>query len=237
MTDLRTSSTVRLRLPATGTGRRPGRRAPAAAAGLLVAVVLGGSALLLPGGSADAADELTTSAEVQPTFAHPVRPEVPAPTAVPPVPAPALQLRDPFRPLVSDSGKSTPDTPVAPPPSGTPPVVEPALVQVPPAPEVPVRPEGSTGVPTGTPTTGGPSSAGRRLSLTRVEAVGDGFEAVLALDTTSMRAAVGASFGPGGELLLLSLQQGPADGQWTAVVQRGLGEPFDVVTGTPARLP
>ena len=48
---------------------------------------------------------------------------------------------------------------------------------------------------------------------------------------------MGESFGPSGSLLLLSLQEGPDEGQWTAVLQLGQGDPFDVVTGAPVRLP
>ena len=55
--------------------------------------------------------------------------------------------------------------------------------------------------------------------------------AVLTVDGASQTVRVGDDFGPDGSLLLLSLQQGPDDGQWTAVVQRGSGDPFDVVTG------
>jgi len=92
----------------------------------------------------------------------------------------------------------------------------------------PVDPRGSAsgGLVTGSP-----------LELTRVEGASDRLVAVLAVDGQPVRAGVGDSFGPGGQLLLLSLQQGPANGQWTAVVQVGQGEPFDVVTGTPTRLP
>jgi hypothetical protein len=59
---------------------------------------------------------------------------------------------------------------------------------------------------------------------------------VLSLDGKALRAAAGTRFGPGGELLLVSVQQGPEASQWTAVVQRGRGTPFDVVTGTPVRI-
>jgi hypothetical protein len=61
--------------------------------------------------------------------------------------------------------------------------------------------------------------------------------AVFTIDGAQQRVAVGESFGPSDSVLLLSLQQGPDAGQWTAVVQLGQGEPFDVVTGVVVQLP
>lgn len=238
MTDPHVSAGAQLVLPAAPPQRRTVGRAPATAVSLLTAVVLGAGVLLLPGGSADAGDEPTTLALVQ-RPAHPVQPVVPPPAPATAPQQPVLQLRDPFRPLVSDTGEqapvAVPDTTASAPQVDTAPLDEPAPTVDLPQPPValPAPPETSSGAPA----SGGTSLAGRKLSLTSVEAAGDGFVAVLALDGTPVRAEVGASFGPGGELLLLSLQQGPAHGQWTAVVQKGRGEPFDVVTGTPTRLP
>ncbi|CAA9347926.1 MAG: hypothetical protein AVDCRST_MAG07-2803, partial [uncultured Frankineae bacterium] len=82
-----------------------------------------------------------------------------------------------------------------------------------------------------------PAPARRLLALTRVEARGGSFAAVLTIDGVPVRVRVGETFGPGGGLRLVSLQQGPAAGQWTAVVRPGSAQPFDVVTGTPVRLP
>lgn len=234
MTELSASSRTRLVLPVARPERRT-VRAPATAVGLLTAVVLGAGVLLLPG-SPDTGDELIAVAVVQ-RPAHPVQPVVPDPTTAPQLPD--LQFRDPFRPLVSDAGEqapiTVPDTTSSAPDDGAPQVDAPAAtVEVPQAP-VPLPP--ATGTSTDAPSSGVASLTGRRLSLTRVEGAGEDLVAVLALDGTPMRARVGASFGPGGELLLLSLQQGPAESQWTAVVQRGRGEPFDVVTGSPTRLP
>ena len=245
MTDPTASSRAQLVLPAARPERTL-RRGPATAVGLLTAVVLGAGVVLLPGDSSGTGDELTTVAVVQ-RPAHPVQPGVPEPTTAA---QPALQFRDPFRPLVSDAGEqapvTVPDAPVSAPDFGTPPADDPDVsFEPPPAPDfdfdldLPQPPEAlpaPPGTSTGTPPSGGASLVGRQLSLTRVEAAGEDFVAVLSLDGTPSRVAVGASFGPGGELLLLSLQQGPVDGQWTAVVQRGRAEPFDVVTGTPVRL-
>ena len=44
-------------------------------------------------------------------------------------------------------------------------------------------------------------------------------------------AKVGETFGPTKEIRLISLQEGPGSGQWTAVLQVGDGGPFDAVTG------
>ena len=261
MTPSHASSRVQLVLPEDRPERRTVRRAPAAAVGLVTAAVLGAGVLLLTGDGLSATDELTTVAVVE-RPAHAVPAALPAPTTAPQVPV--LQFRDPFRPLVSDAGEQAPvAAPVMPAPAavpdtrasapfggtasapdggtasapdgGTTSVDEPArTVEVPRA-AAPLPPP--AGASTGAPSAGGASLTGRRLSLTSVQAAGDSFTAVLSLDGTALRAAVGATFGPGGELRLLSLQQGPSDGQWTAVVQKGTAEPFDVVTGTPKRLP
>ena len=237
MTDLSASSAAQQVLPAAPPRRPSVRRGPVTAVGLLAAVALGGGVLFLPGDSPASADQLTTVALVQ-RPAHPVQPVVPV-TAATASPAPAaVQFRNPFRPLVTDDKQQAPpvvpDTTVGSPEGGTP-VTDPAPTFE--LPQAPVTPPPPPDTSTGSPAAGGESLVGRRLSLTAVDTEGDGFVAVLSLDGTPIRAAVGASFGPGGELLLLSLQQGPADGQWTAVVQRGRGEPFDVVTGSPVRLP
>ena len=75
-----------------------------------------------------------------------------------------------------------------------------------------------------------PEAAARTVTLVRV--AGDQ-TAVLSVDGAAQSVRVGDGFGPDGSLLLLSVQQGPDEGQWTAVVQQGAGEPFDVVTGRP----
>ena len=79
----------------------------------------------------------------------------------------------------------------------------------------------------------GEQPAGVVQTVRLVRVAGDQ-TAVLAVDGAVQSVRVGDAFGPGGALLLLSVQQGPDEGQWTAVVQRGSGDPFDVVTGQPA---
>ena len=77
----------------------------------------------------------------------------------------------------------------------------------------------------------------RSLALLRVSGQDPSRTAVFTLDGAELPVAVGESFGPAADLLLLSLQQGPDTGGWTAVVQVGQGDPFDVVTGTPVSVP
>ena len=96
-------------------------------------------------------------------------------------------------------------------------------------------PDVGTGRGSGTESGAAPDQV-RTLALVRTTGEGDGRVAVFDLDGDEQSAAVGAAFGPDDSLLLLSVQQGPTEGQWTAVVQRGSGDPFDVVTGTPVAL-
>ena len=55
--------------------------------------------------------------------------------------------------------------------------------------------------------------------------------AVFVVDGKQMIAQVGTVFGPTAEIKLVKLQEGPQDDQWTATLQVGDGDPFDVVTG------
>ena len=74
------------------------------------------------------------------------------------------------------------------------------------------------------------------LALLRTEGTDTARSAVFTVDGAEQVVAVGEAFGADGSLLLLSLQQGPEQGGWTAVVQQGSGDPFDVVTGVPVAL-
>jgi hypothetical protein len=76
-----------------------------------------------------------------------------------------------------------------------------------------------------------PTSREHPLVLRSVAGTGDALTATFVIDGHRTTARPGASFGPIGEIRLVSLQQGPAADQWTAVLQVGDGEPFDVVTG------
>ena len=234
-------STPVLRLPRAGVPapRRSVRCLPASAAGVLTALALGATAVLLPSGEPAAQDGLVTAgAALQPAAAgtallHPVQPDATPATDLAP------RARDPFAPLIEPPAAPTggsAGTPVVTPDSGTPaggspgvslPGFElPLVVDVPRQVEPPTSPVGPSAPLTG-----------RSLQLDRVEAVGDSYEGVLAVDGAPTRVKVGDSFGPGEQLLLLSLQQGPGTDQWTAVVQAGQGEPFDLVNGVSRRIP
>ena len=223
------------------------RRRKAVALGALAVVTLAGAGvLLLTGGGTDELDE----APITPV--RPVTGTVAAPDAraqPPEVVEDARPARDPFQAVVVASAPAAPTTPgaagapgsstgstgAAPgstgaTPQGPPPSDGAAVpVTAPAAPAAPLAPADAAG--------SAPGTAPRRLALGRVEGSGDQRKAVFVVDDESITVSVGDSFGASGDLLLVSLQQGPADAQWTAVVQIGKGEPFDVVTGSPVTLP
>lgn len=215
---------------ATDVGRS---RKTVACAGVLLAVALGAGGWLLLGGSSDA-------------VAGPGLPP-PAPVAAAAEPTPSRSVpvvdreagrdgRNPFRVLYAPpeavtaadgaaggsaagaapapvAGSSAP--PVVPP--GTAPVTTPVTAPV----TAPVAP---------------PTSVLRPLVLIRVQATGESRSAVFTLDGAEQEVAVGDSFGSSGQLLLLSLQEAEA-GSWTAVLQLGTGDPFDLVTGQQIHVP
>ena len=80
-----------------------------------------------------------------------------------------------------------------------------------------------------------PAPTSEQFELVLRSVVGDGEDraAVFTVGGTEMTPKVGDTFGPTGEIKLLSLQEGPKENQWTAVLQVGDGSPFDVVTGDP----
>lgn len=213
--------------PAGADGAAPGNRRPVTLA-FLAAVVLAAGGFLVLTGDSEPTDVALTTLPAAPAVTA-VTP-VPAVTASPSAGAAASELRagrDPFQALRTEvaaaapaAAAGAPDTPDMPPPVAAP--AEPTSVVVP---------------PPGTSSPTAPARALRTLSLLAVEGEGAGRTAVFTVDGTRVRAGVGDSFGPAGQLLLLSLQQEPDGGGWTAVVQATGGEPFDVVTGRPASLP
>jgi hypothetical protein len=214
---------------------RPARRLRGAA-GALAAFAVGAGAWVAVPVAAPAADQVTAMKPlaVGLPLAHPVTPVQPAASPAKPVPP---RARDPFRPLLTPPEQSVSA------PEGAPAVAVPQLGA--PAPAPPPAPAPADPPREWTPELPAPGGgrgvdvtvSARSLGLTGVEGPSERLVAVLTIDGRPVRAAVGDSFGPAGQLLLLSLQQGPSDGQWTAVVQLGKGEPFDVVTGTSTRLP
>ena len=209
------------------------RRRTLLALGGLGVVALGVTGYLVLSGPDDAALDLGLPTGTAAAAA------TPAPTASPSAAAPATAQvragRDPFR---GPAGSGT----TAPAPAADAPddVAPGSGAAAPAAPEGGALP-GSGPALGGLPLGGGPvpgsepvdepAAAAQTVSLVRVAS---DQTAVLSVDGTAEPVRVGDDFGPGGSLLLLSVQQGPDEGQWTAVVQRGTGDPFDVVTGVPA---
>lgn len=122
----------------------------------------------------------------------------------------------------------------------------PVVVQAPISPVIPGSPVTGGGAPIvivgpgGVPTSGGSGTSQPapvkeyKLVLTRVTGTAKDRSAVFTIDGNQVTAKVGEIFGPTEQIKFVSLQQGPKNGQWTAVLQVGDGDPFDVVTGVPA---
>ena len=211
------------------------RRRKALAVGALAVAGLAGAGLLLLGGGSDEVLE----APITPV--RPVADGIPAPevTAQPPqVVEDARPARDPFQvlyvpPAPPASGTGTTGSTGSTGTTGT--TGTTAGAEGPTTTTVPARGD-LVAVPVGAPAAGTGAvavPATRRLLLEAVRGSGDSRTAVFVVGEEKVSVGVGDAFGAGGDLLLLSLQQGPADGQWTAVVQVRTGEPFDVVTGSP----
>ena len=136
--------------------------------------------------------------------------------------------RNPFKALYIQPAAAVVD-PAAVGPAGPAPTVPGGL-----APIVIVGPDGVPTSNSGGGTTQPAPVQEYKLVLTGVSGTGDALSAVFTIDGKQRTAKVGSTFGPTSEIKLLSLQQGPKNGQWTAVLQVGDGEPFDVVTGEAA---
>lgn len=188
---------------------------------------------------------------------------VPAAAAVPPVaasaaptPSPSVQFpdaeqvqdgRDPFAALYTETAPGAAAT-AAPalPAAGAPAPGDETAGGLPDSGGLPAT--GGTPATGGQPATGGTPrgsapdapvagpAAAVALALLRTEGTDAARTAVFTVDGAEQAVAVGESFGPDGGLLLLSVQQDPDRGGWTAVVQQGSGDPFDVVTGVPVSL-
>jgi hypothetical protein len=197
-----------------------GSRKAVVAAGALAAVVLGAGAFLFLNSGGD---ELLDLPAVQ--RAPQAAPAAPGPSAAPEVKLPAKSTltlgRNPFRALYIQP----------PPPAPEPPVQEPTGV----VPGVIVVGSGTTPPAGGAagPAPQQPTAKEHKLVLLRVFGTGKDQSASFSIDDKQQTAKVGTTFGPTAEILLLSLQEGPKEGQWTAVLQVGDGDPFDVVLGEP----
>lgn len=200
------------------------------AAGIAAVVALAGGGYLLFGSGGGSAG---TSGFVPLTHHRTVK----VPTIVTKATPPKVKLpvaykaqigRDPFKPLFVE-------------PAAAPAVPGAAAPGIPGAPAVPAGtvPGSAPGTGAASPLGSGvtpvtPADKTYTLVLRRVYGSGKDQTAVFSIDGKQQVAKLGSKFGPTSEIVLLSMQQGPKPGQWTTVLQVGDGDPFDVVTGTPA---
>ncbi|MCU1589869.1 MAG: hypothetical protein JWP11_1125 [Frankiales bacterium] len=196
------------------------------ALGAVAALVLGAGAFFFLGGGGDETEEAFTAPVRSPRVAAAKAPAT-KPVVKLPVASQVQLGRNPFRALYVE-----PAEPVA---DGGASVVDPAAPAGPTGTPVVVTAGGTTSQP---PTSGAPPKPVlHKVVLMRVYGEGNDRTAVFSIDGRQQIAKVGAVFGPTAELLLLSVQQGPADAQWTAVLQVGDGDPFDIVTGESKYVP
>lgn len=219
------------------------RRKMLLAGGAVAAAVLGGGGYLLLGGGSGS--DATPALPVVPVLAHHPAAASPRPSASPPAAAPAAFHealgRDPFRALYVQAAPVTSSAPDPTMPSPIPSqarAADPALILAggtPGTTPVPPAPADATGGPAGAPgrASSPPSAQEHTLVLRSVTATGDALVARFVIDGSGMSVRVGQVFGPAKEIKLISLQQGPKANQWTAVVQVGDADPFDVVSGEP----
>lgn len=217
------------------------RRTLVLAGGLAAVLALGAGYHVLGGSDDDAAAAVEAVVRATPrTATTPVPTTVPATVALAKVAAPFRDDlgRDPFRALYVLPAVSTRVDPT-----------DPTLtLPTPPAPAAPVpatapdAPEASPALPLplplpvalpteAVPVEAPPTAPEHALVLTGVRTSGAGLVARFTVDGTPVSVTPMSDFGPTGEVRLLSLQQGPGGGQWTAVLQVGDGQPFDAVTG------
>jgi hypothetical protein len=218
------------------------RKAVLGMTALAVAAIGAAGVVLLTGGSEDVGDlgisPAAAAAARSAESATPQGPQSPTPTPSPSF-ADASEIRDgrdPFVALYEAPVAAGTGADAAPAPAGqeAPTDGEAGRTDEEPGAPAPAPAVDAPGGGTGTPDELASAST---VSLVRVEGGPTARSAVLTVDGSQQRAAVGESFGPSGSLLLLSLQEGPDEGQWTAVLQVGQGDPFDVVTGAAVRLP
>ena len=203
------------------------RKAVLGVAVLATAGLALGASLLLGGSEGDDLGALGVAPAAAATPAPATPSAAPSPTASPRFPdAEVVQDgRNPFAALYVEAAPGA-----AAPAAGAPA----PLTPLPPPPGAPAMP--GQGAAAGAPGPA-PAPAAVALALLRTDGTDTARTAVFTVDGAEQAVAVGEAFGADGSLLLLSLQQGPEQGGWTAVVQQGSGDPFDVVTGVPVSLP
>lgn len=193
------------------------------ALGAVVGVALAAGGFLFLSGGGDDEEFAPVARAARPAAV------APAPSAQPKLPAPAnLTLgRNPFRALYVEP---------APAPAPEPPAVTPPITTDGGSNPVIIIGGGASGGTTGggaAPAPQQPTAKEHKLVLLRVFGTGKDQSASFSIDDKQQTAKVGTTFGPTAEILLLSLQEGPKEGQWTAVLQVGDGDPFDVILGEP----
>ena len=215
------------------------KRRTVVALGALAVVSLGAGAFFFLLGGSGSEEE---PAAAPPATSAPATPA--APVAVPvnatlPTPTDLTIGRNPFKvpgiyiaPVVQAPAAGTVTPPTGSTGTGT--VTPPSTGPVTPPPTGTVTPVPATPVPvTGTPGTGEPTPVRHKLVLLRVFGEGADQSASFSIQGTEQTAKVGSIFGPNAEILLIELTEAPL-GVWTATLQVGDGDPFDVVMGEPA---
>ena len=216
----------------------PDRRRALVVGALALTALGAGGVLLLGGGGADAVDDAPVAAPAAQVAVTPAPSASPPPSPAPPVRSTGRSARNPFLVLAGAqaaapaAGGATATAPAAP-GAAVPDLGAPAGTGTGSGPGT-APGTGGAPLPGGVPTVE-PVPAGE-LALVGVQGADAARSAVFTVGGTRETVAVADSFGPDGSLLLLSLQEGPEPGQWTAVVQRGQADPFDVVTGQPVAL-
>ena len=212
----------------SGTSAQPGddeggtdSRRTIVAAGVLAVVALGAGAFFFLGGSDP--EELPVAAA--PASAAPAVPDTAVPVAATlPTPTDLSIGRNPFK----VPGIYIPPPPEVAPPAGT------GSGGTDSAPAPGGTGTGGTGTGgTGTGTVKEPTAEKHKLVMLRVFGEGADQSAAFSIHGTEQIAKVGSIFGPTAEILLIELTEAPA-GKWTATLQVGDGDPFDVVMGEPA---
>ena len=219
---------------------RGSRRNLLALGGLAALLVAGGAAFFLLSGGDEPSEDVA--------FVPPARTAVTAPAVIVPK---AVKLpvatnvplgRNPFKALYVQPAAAPADAAPTGPAAAPAPAGGPAIILV-----TPTAPTGGTSpgsAPVPGPTTGGaapapgtpPVAVEHELVLRRVSGEGDALSAAFTIDGKATSAKVGETFGPTSEIKLLSLQEGPQPGRWTAVLQVGDAAPFDVVIGESVRV-
>ena len=211
------------------------RRNLLALGGLAALLVAGGAAFFLLSGGDETSEDI---AFVPPPRTGVTAPAIVVPKAVTlPVATNVPLGRNPFKALYVQPAAAPADA--APTGPATSPALAggPAIVLV-----TPTAPTGSAPFPG--PTDGGagpgpgipPVAVEHELVLRRVSGEGDALSAAFTIDGAATSAKVGETFGPTSEIKLLSLQEGPQPGRWTAVLQVGDAAPFDVGIGESVRV-